>query len=137
MWTPNTIAEWLDERIGFIENILSSNKEITNENTKMISNFTLARENFKYCKKLYLELLQDLNNNDVKRRFQNIANKLIFDTVYELDKQEYKCIYVHEFCFPTKEKNILPQENIDNIAQIRVALENIFYQVRQLCDENF
>jgi len=137
MWTPNTITEWMDERIGFIENILSSTKEINTENIRQISDCTLSLENFKYCKKLYFELLQDSKNNEVKRRFTNIANKLIFDTVYDLDKQEYKCIYIHEFCFPTRKKHILPQEIIDNIAQIRVALENIFYQVQQLCSGNF
>lgn len=137
MWTPSTITEWVDERIGFIENILSSTKEITSENKRQISDFTFAVENFKYCKKLHLELLKDSNNDDVKRRFRNIANKLIFDTVYELDKQEYKCIYIHEFCFPTKEKDILPQESIDNIAKVRKALESIFYQVQQLCGGNF
>ena len=137
MWTPNTINEWLDERIGFIENILSSTKEITTENKKQISDCTLAVENFKYCKKLYLELLEDSDNSEVEKRFRIIAHKLIFDTFYELDRQEYKCTYIHGFCFPTKEKNILPQENIDNISNIRKALENIFYQVQQLCDGNF
>lgn len=137
MWTPNTIIEWLDERIGFIENVLSSTETINSENKNQISDFTLLSENFKYCKKLYLDLLQDSNNHDIKIRFRNIANKLIFDTIYELDKQEYKCIYVHEFCFPTKEKDILPQESIDNITDIRKALEKIFYQVQNLCGGNF
>lgn len=137
MWIPNTIIEWLDERIGFIENILSSTQTINSENKNQISDCTLLSENFKYCKKLYLELLQDSNNDDVKRRFRNVANKLIFDTIYELDKQEYKCIYIHGFCFPTKEKDILPQEIIDNITDIRIALEKIFYQVQHLCGGNF
>ena len=133
MWTPNTIIEWIDERIVFIENNLSLIKEINSENQRQISDFTLGLENFKYCKKLYLELLQDSNNDDVKRRFRNIANKLIFEIVYELDKQEYKRIYIHGFSFPTKEKDILPQQIIDNIAKWRTALEKIFYQVQELC----
>lgn len=136
MWIPNTIIEWLDERIVFIENIISSTETINSENKNQISDCTLLSENFKYCKKLYLELLQDSNNDDVKRRFRNIANKLIFDSIYELDKQEYKCIYIHGFCFPTKEKDILPQESIDNITDIRIALEKIFYQVQNLCGRN-
>lgn len=134
---PNTIIEWLDERIVFIENILSYNQKINSENKKHISDCILASENFKYCKRLYLELLQHSNNDDTKRRFRNIANKLIFDTIYELDKQEYKCIYIHEFCFPTKEKDILPQEIIDNITDIRIGLEKIFYEVQHLCGSNF
>lgn len=132
MWTPSTITEWMDERIGFIENILLSTKEIDDKNKQQISDCSLVLENFKYCKKLYLELLQDSNNTDIKRRFRNIANKLIFDTVYELDKQEYKCIYIHKFCFPTKEKDILTKGNIDNISEIRTSLENIFKQVQKL-----
>lgn len=28
MWTPNTINKWLDERITFIENILSSTNQV-------------------------------------------------------------------------------------------------------------
>jgi len=90
MWTPNTINEWLDERIGFIENILSSTKEITTENKKQISDCTLAVENFKYCKKLYLELLEDSDNSDVEKRFRIIAHKLIFDTFYELVSNKRK-----------------------------------------------
>ena len=137
MWTPSTITEWIDERICFIENILSSTKKITAENKRQISDCTLLLENFKYCKKSYLELLENSDNADTKKRFKNIAYKLILDTVHELDKQEYKCIYIHGFCFPTKEKDILPQGSIDNIAKIRVALKNIFYQVQQLGDGNF
>lgn len=136
MWTPRTITEWMDERIVFIQNIISSTKEITPENKRQMSDCTVALENFKYCKKLHIEWLQNPNNDNIKRLFKNIANKLIFEAIYELDKQEYKCIYIHGLCFPTKEKDILPQENIDNIENIRVALENIFYQV-QLCGRNF
>ena len=133
MWTPNTISEWLDERMDFIKNTLSSINKISAKNIRQMSDYTLAIQNFEYCKKLHLEFLQDSNNNDVKKCFQNIANKLILDTVYELDKQEYKCVYIHGCCFPTKDKDILPQESIDNITKMRVALENIFCQVQQLC----
>lgn len=134
MWAPSKITEWLDERIDFIQKILLLTKEITSENKKQISDCTLALENFKYCKKLHFDFLQDSTNNDIKKRFRNIANKLIFDTIYELDKQEYKCVSIHECCFPSQEKEILPQEIIDNITKIRAALENIFHQVQQLCD---
>lgn len=136
MWTPSIITEWIDERIIFIQNTLSSTKKINAENQKQISNFAIAVENFKYCKKLYLELCQDSNNDDVKKRFKNIANKLIFETIYELDKVEYHCIYIHGVSFPSKEKVVLPQENIDNILKTRISLENIFYQVQKLCDGN-
>lgn len=139
MWTPNTIIEWIEERISFMENFIfnSSIKEIPYDNSNQIRDFTLQLENFKYCKKLYFELLENSNEYDIKKRFKNISNKLIFDTIYSLDKVEFKCIYIHEFCFPTKEKDILPQESIDNISKNRLALEKIFYQVQQLCGGNF
>lgn len=133
MWKPVSIGGWLDERIVFIENIISSNQKKTDENKMQISDCVIALQNFKYCKKLFDELLIDSNNNDFKKRFKNIANKLIFDTIYELDKQEYKCIYIHEFCFSTPEKEILPQEHVDNISDVRSALENIFCQVKKMC----
>lgn len=139
MWTPNTIIEWIEERISFMENFIfnSSIKEIPYDNSNQIRDFTIQLENFKYCKKLYFELLENSNEYDIKKRFKNISNKLIFDTIYSLDKVEFKCIYINEFCFPTKEKDILPQESIDNISKNRLALEKIFCQVQQLCGGNF
>jgi hypothetical protein len=128
----HSIIGWIDERISFIENILYSTNEITAENQKQRSDSVIVLENFKYCKKLYLELLKDACNTDIKKRFRNIINKLIFDTMYELDKQEYKCISIHGVCFPSKEKESLPQENIDNINKIRTMLENVFNQAQQL-----
>jgi hypothetical protein len=133
MLTPNTITEWIDERVGFIENILSATSEINDKNEMQTFDSIVLLKNFRYCKKLHFMLLKDCTNKEIKMRFRNIANKLIFDTFYELDKQEYQCIHIHQICFPTKEKDILPQENIDNIAQIRVALENIFNEVQILC----
>jgi hypothetical protein len=126
MWTPNNISEWLDERIGFIEKIISYSEK------NQVSTFIIDLENFKYCKKLYTQLIENSDDCDIKKRFSNVASKLIFDAVYELDKQEYKCIIVHGVCLPTKEKDILPQENIDNITEIRLALEKIFYQIQEL-----
>lgn len=134
MWTPKNISEWLDERIEFCDNFLSLNKN--NENNLMVSNFIVGSANFKYCKKLYLELLSDSENIELIKLFKNISYKLIFDTIYELDKSEYRCMYIGDYCFPTKEKEVLPQELIDNFTKHRKAMEVIFNEVNQLCNIN-
>lgn len=128
-----SIQGWLDERIEFINNFLSSTKNITDQNASTISKFSIVLENFKYCKILHTELLNDPNNADVKTRFRKIALNLIFDAIHELDKQEYKCIYLHGYAYPSTEKEILPAQIIDNISKIRIALTGIYDKVVELC----
>jgi hypothetical protein len=40
--------------------------------------------------------------------------------------------YIYEFSFPTKEKDILPQEKIDIITDLRMNLKTVFYKINEL-----
>lgn len=132
MKLPNTIIEWIDERIRFIKTITPLIEKAWPGNALQISEFNIAGENYKYCKQLYQDLQQHPDSADIKKRFKNIAGKLIFDTLYELDKQEYRCVSISGMCFPTAEKQILPQRVIDDIAEVRMSMSNIFRQVQDM-----
>lgn len=129
--TPSTITEWLDERIEFTNTILNSEglRMIEdNEKAQMVSNFTLANQNFTYCLKLYNER----NDAENLRLFKELALKLLFDILYEFDKQENKCITINGITFTTNEKAFLPQEFWDNQKKWRDALSNIYNQIMEL-----
>lgn len=118
------ILSWLNERIDFINRL---SPVLTDQ--KQISDFILAEQNFNYCKKLYIALLSDQDNADLKKKFYIIACQLIFDALFELDKQEYKCFYVGGAAFPTREKETLPQNIIDNIADTRTMLWDVYSEI--------
>lgn len=130
IWTPSTIKEWLDERIKFTNNIANSIKIIDDsQKAKMLSDFVIANNNFTYCLKLYNERSEVRN----MKLFKSLALKLLFDTLYEFDKQENKCVNIQGISFPTNEKNdFLTQEFWDNQKKWRDALGNIYNQVIEL-----
>ena len=127
IWTPSTITEWLEERIEFTNTILNSAEVIDdNQKAQMVSDFTLANQNFTYCLKLYNER----SNTENLRLFKNLALKLLFDISYEWDKVENRCVTIHEITFPTNEKNdFLPQKFWDTQKKWRDALSNIYNQI--------
>ena len=125
----------MEERIEFTGNFIAANAEITNINSYTITEFILANDNFKYCKKLYQELLQEPKNEDLKNLFRAIACKLLFEIIHSLNTQEYKCIYINGRIFPTKEKEILPQEISDNIQKMKIAITKIYNEVQNLCKD--
>jgi hypothetical protein len=126
IWTPSTITEWLDERIEFTQRFANSKVIINNQQAKTVSDFILANQNFTYCLKLYNEI----NNAENLRLFKELALKLLFDILYDFNKQENKCITIHGISFPTNEKNdFLPQEFWDNQNKLRDALKNIYNQI--------
>jgi len=133
MKIPDTFIELLEDRIKFTGNFIAANAEITNINSYTITEFILAYENFKYCKKLYQELLQDKKNEDLEKLFGAIACKLLFEIIHSLNTQEYKCININGQVFPTKEKEVLPQEISDNIQKMKVAITKIYNEVTNLC----
>ena len=130
IWTPSTIKEWLEERIEFTNTILNSEKVINNnQQAQMLSDFTIANQNFTYCLKLY----DERSNDENLRLFKNLALKLLFDISYEFDKQENKCVTIHGITFPTNEKSdSLPQRFWDNQKKWRDALSNIYNQIIEI-----
>lgn len=131
-WMPNTINEWLKERIEFTNTILNSEglRMIdNNEKAQMVSDFTLANQNYTYCLKLYNER-SDAEN---LRLFKSLALKLLFSMLYSFDTQENKCVTIHGILFPTNEKNdFLPKEFWDSQNKYRDALKNIYNQINEL-----
>jgi hypothetical protein len=127
IWTPITIKEWLDERIEFTNTILNSVKVINNnQQAQMLSDFTIANQNFTYCLKLYNEI----NDSESLRLFKNLALKLLFDMSYGFDKQENKCITINGITFPTSKKiDCLPQKFWDIQKKWRDAMNNIYNQI--------
>ena len=123
MFIPNTISEWLEERISFIENLIKvqSNASLRNQ---------VALHDFKYCKSLYIELCKNPNDNSTKEKFKNVANKLIFDILYEIDKQEYECRYIGGIMFPSKTKALLPQQVSDELTALRKAMSLLFDEIQ-------
>jgi hypothetical protein len=130
IWTPSTIKEWLEERIEFTNTILNSEKVINNnQQAQMLSDFTIANQNFTYCLKLY----DERSNDENLRLFKNLALKLLFDMSYEFDKQENKCVTIHGITFPINEKSdSLPQRFWDNQKKWRDALGNIYNQIIEI-----
>jgi hypothetical protein len=130
IWTPSTITEWLEERIEFTNTILNSAEVIDdNQKAQMVSDFTLANQNFTYCLKLYNER----SNTENLRLFKNLALKLLFDISYEWDKVENRCVTIHGITFPINEKNdFLPQKFWDTQKKWRDALSNIYNQIMEL-----
>lgn len=115
IWTPNTISQWLEERIEFTKLYPES------------IDFIVLNQNFTYCLKLYNERLCDAES---LRLFKDLALKLLFDLLYELNKQEKKCVIIQGITFPTNEKqDFLPQEFWDNQNKWRDALKKIYNQI--------
>jgi hypothetical protein len=102
---------------------------------EMISRFTKANADFKYCKRLYLLILENRSNKDLKERFKNIVLKLLSEISHSLDLQEYKSINVNGNLYVTSIRSILPQEISDSIADNRKALNEIFDETIKLCEK--
>lgn len=123
---PETIIDWIDERISF------STLLTTSKNIHQVSDAIYFLEDFKYCKKLLIKIENNPNDFELKNRFKSVAKKLILDSIYELDKQQNECIFIHGICFPTSQKIKLPIEVQDNFNNTRLALEKILNQVIEL-----
>ena len=135
MKIPKTFLELLKERIKFTENFLSSTYVINNDNRLIVSKFIIANEDFKYCKKLYIQLLNEPNNSDLKILFRNLSYKLLFEIIHSLNTQEYKCVISNGLVFPAVERQVLPKEISDYISNMRIAIVDIFVEVEKLCKD--
>ncbi len=125
MWTPNTMDELLDERISFVGNHLANlQKHPTSDNgvAVCISNFEKGLVNLKYCKRL----------NKSSPYYKKLAIKIIMDILHEIETQEYECISIYGILHVTKNKCWLPEETKNNFSELKVALEKIFNEIKNI-----
>lgn len=128
MQTPNSMMELLDERIKFCQNYIDGTRNLTTNN-ETVSEFTKALVDFKYCKKLLIKVKDNPLDNELKVKFKKLATKIVADLYYTVETQEYESISICGITFLTKTKSYLPQEQKDNLAELKTAFGKIFKEI--------
>jgi len=137
-----TISAWLDERISFIQSILEMNKEITNKNSKQVTDCVNALNQYQYAKKLLSEILSKQSDNSDRDisytrhlvKFQTVATELIFAELNTLEQQQGSPLPLPGSYEGSSTKQIegIPQESAERIRQRAGVLTNLYFQVGQL-----
>lgn len=119
---------FLDERINFIQKLL---KEKSNKENEYFKICFLNLTDLYYCKCCY-SLLLNTNNEYLKGYTKQVAKRFILNCIYELNKQDFKCVTIHGISFPTKEKEDLPNNVILGIEESRKYLKRIWEIVEKI-----
>ena len=135
MWVPSNIREWLDERIGFCERMLKLQE--TTGTARGRTEMLFALSDYKYCNKLYQKIIDAKASGKQKSNFSIVAQKLLHQQLYEIQKQEFVCVTVGGTIFPTKEPAKLPQEILDNNRLLKDAFKKIYEDVKNICGDHF
>jgi predicted transcriptional regulator len=54
------------------------------------------------------------------------------DIYNQMELQDHKIIHIHGLVFPSKDKEVLPQENKDNSNELIAKFEKIFQEVNNM-----
>jgi hypothetical protein len=131
MWIPDTIDELLEERISFGESYIASFRQEPS-NHKVISDFTKSLIDFKYCKRMLVQMKSGIANEEVIVEFKRVTLKMLLDMSFEIERQESKTICIEGLSHPLKHRSWLPEEQKNYSLKLKQALEKIYEQVKKM-----
>lgn len=134
-YPPLTFTDVLEERISYCESFLSraNNAKKKNSLENQISSFNASLENFKYCKYLLVQMENNPNDKEVKKKFKNRSLMLLKDLMQTVaaqlgSKQKMNGVSINI----KKIDKAMPHKVVDELSDLSQQLKKIESDVKKL-----